>query len=128
MTETLICGPRNVADASPVKCFLPHLLSLQELTVDGRRRRCSPSLQPERDFGSAERLVTAQAPYLQRRRCLELLKVDSMRHSETDEWEAERAEWVYVRLGEKRMRGRIVSIGVTGLLVAAVIVVALVLR
>jgi hypothetical protein len=49
------------------------------------------------------------------------------RHIETDDWEAELAEWLYVEVREERM-GRWASAGLTGLLVAGVILVAAVLR
>ncbi len=50
------------------------------------------------------------------------------RHIDNSDWEAERAEWIYVPVREDRKLGRLVSMGVMSLVVAGIIAVALILR
>ncbi len=50
------------------------------------------------------------------------------RHIDSSDWEAERAEWVYVPVRENWMAGRLLSMGITSLLVAGILAMALILR
>ncbi len=50
------------------------------------------------------------------------------RHINTNDWEAERAQWVYVSVSEERTLGRLLSLCVTAFLAAGLVLAALMLR